>query len=165
MISDNDAGSGIVHPLPPRMDAANSLLRRRNQPLSVFFSPKTVAVLGATESAGSMGRTVLWNLFTNPFGGTVFPVNPERASVLGIKAYPSIAAVPEKVDLAVIATPPETVPRLITECVDAGVQGRDYPFCRIQGNRSRRAQAGRADPGECAGAAACASSVPTAWES
>ena len=123
MTSDNDAGSGIVHPLPPRMDAANSLLRRRNQPLSVFFAPKTVAVLGATESAGSMGRTVLWNLVTNPFGGTVFPVNPERTSVLGIKAYPSIAAVPEKVELAVIATPPETVPRLITECVDAGVQG------------------------------------------
>ncbi len=123
MTSDNDAGSGIVHPLPPRMDAANSLLRRRNQPLSVFFSPKTVAVLGATESAGSMGRTVLWNLVTNPFGGTVFPVNPERTSVLGIKAYPSISAVPEKVELAVIATPPETVPRLITECVDAGVQG------------------------------------------
>jgi acetyltransferase len=123
MTSDNDAGSGIVHPLPPRMDAANSLLRRRNQPLSVFFSPKTVAVLGATESAGSMGRTVLWNLVTNPFGGTVFPVNPERTSVLGIKAYPSIAAAPEKVELAVIATPPETVPRLITECVDAGVQG------------------------------------------
>ncbi len=123
MTSDNDAGSGIVHPLPPRMDAANSLLRRRNQPLGVFFSPKTVAVLGATESAGSMGRTVLWNLVTNPFGGTVFPVNPERTSVLGIKAYPSIAAAPEKVELAVIATPPETVPRLITECVDAGVQG------------------------------------------
>ncbi len=123
MTSDNDAGSGIVHPLPPRMDAANSLLRRRNQPLSVFFSPKTVAVLGATESAGSIGRTVLWNLVTNPFGGTVFPVNPERTSVLGIKAYPSIAAAPEKVELAVIATPPETVPRLITECVDAGVQG------------------------------------------
>jgi acetyltransferase len=123
MISDKDAGSGIVHPLPPRLDAANSLLRRRNQPLDVFFSPKTVAVLGATESAGSMGRTVLWNLVTNPFGGTVFPVNPERTSVLGIKAYPSIAAVPEKVELAVIATPPETVPRLVTECVDAGVQG------------------------------------------
>ena len=123
MTSDNDAGSGIVHPLPPRMDAANSLLRSRNQPLSVFFSPKTVAVLGATESAGSIGRTVLWNLVTNPFGGTVFPVNPERTSVLGIKAYPSIAAAPEKVELAVIATPPETIPRLITECVDAGVQG------------------------------------------
>jgi acetyltransferase len=72
---------------------------------------------------GSMGRTVLWNLFTNPFGGTVFPVTPERSSVLGIKAYPTIASVPERVDLAVVATPPETVPGLIAECVEADVKG------------------------------------------
>ena len=59
----------------------------------------------------------------NPFGGTVFPVNPRRKSVLGIKAYPSILAVPDHVDLAVIATPAPTVPDIITECVDVGVQG------------------------------------------
>ncbi len=123
MVSDRDARPGIAHPVPPRIDLANNILRRKSQPLSVFFSPRTVAVLGATESAESMGRTVLWNLFTNPFGGTVFPVNPERASVLGIKAYPSVAAVPEKVDLAVLTTPPETIPGLITECVEAGVKG------------------------------------------
>lgn len=117
MISDRDAKS------VPRLDFSDNILRPTNQPISVFFSPRTVAVLGATEAAGSMGRTVLWNLFTNPFGGTVFPVNPNRASVLGIKAYPSVAAVPEKVDLAVVATPPETVPGLIAECVDAGVKG------------------------------------------
>ena len=50
-----------------------------------------VAVIGATEKAGSVGRTILENLVGNPFGGTVFPVNPKRPSVLGIKAYPSIA--------------------------------------------------------------------------
>jgi acetyltransferase len=123
MISDAGARSGITHPVPPRTNLANNILRRKSQPLSVFFSPKTVAVLGATESAGCIGRTVLWNLFTNPFGGTVFPVNPERTSVLGITAYPSIAAVPEKVDLVVIANPPEAVPDLITECAEAGVKG------------------------------------------
>jgi acetyltransferase len=109
--------------MPPRWDVTSSLLRRKNQPLTAFFSPRTVAVLGATESAGSMGRTVLWNLFTNPFGGTVFPVNPDCSSVLGIKAYPSLAAVPEKVDLAVIATSPEEVPGNVTECVEEGVKG------------------------------------------
>ena len=67
----------------------------------------------ATETPGSVGRTVLWNLISNPFGGTVFPVNPKRPSVLGIKAYPTIAAVPEKVDLAVIVTPAATVPKLV----------------------------------------------------
>jgi acetyltransferase len=123
MILDQETRSGMVQPGPARIDTADNILRRANQPLSVFFSPKTVAVIGATETIGSMGRTVLWNLFTNPFGGTVFPVNPKRASVLGIKAYPSIAAVPEKVDLAVLATPPASVPGIIGECADAGVRG------------------------------------------
>src|SRR3954452_12983698 len=94
---------------------------QRNQPLDVFFSPKSVAVIGATENPGSVGRTLLWNLISSPFGGTVFPVNPKRSSVLGIKAYPSMADVPESVDLAVIATPAPTVPGLIGECVAAGV--------------------------------------------
>ncbi|HEX8523506.1 MAG TPA: bifunctional acetate--CoA ligase family protein/GNAT family N-acetyltransferase [Tepidisphaeraceae bacterium] len=89
--------------------------------LERFFAPKTVAVIGATETGGSVGRTVFWNLISNPFGGTVFPVNPKRSSVLGIKAYPNIAAVPEKVDLVVIALPAPTVPGVIGECVDAGV--------------------------------------------
>ena len=52
--------------------------------LDVFFAPKTVALIGATETAGSVGRTILWNLVTSPFGGTVFPVNPKRPSVLAV---------------------------------------------------------------------------------
>jgi acetyltransferase len=84
--------------------------------------PRNIAVIGATETAGSVGRTVLWNLVSTPFGGTVFPVNPKRASVLGIKAYSSIAAVPEKTDLAVIVTPAQTVPDVIGQCADAGVR-------------------------------------------
>ena len=76
--------------------------RKRKQPLDVFFSPKTVAVIGATENPGTVGRTVLWNLVTSPFGGTVYPVNPKRPSVLGVKAYASISDIPEQVDLAVI---------------------------------------------------------------
>jgi acetyltransferase len=64
----------------------------------------------------------LWNLIGSPFGGTVFPVNPKHHSVMGIKAYPNIAAIPEPVDLAVIATPAPTVPAIIQECVEAGVK-------------------------------------------
>src|SRR5690348_11721319 len=52
--------------------------------LNAIFEPKSIAVIGATERPGSMGRTLLWNLISHPFGGTVFPVNPKRASVLGI---------------------------------------------------------------------------------
>lgn len=96
-------------------------LRQRHRPLDPFFSPSNIAVIGATEAVGSVGRTVLWNLITNPFGGRVFPVNPKRASVLGIKAYPSIDAVPASVDLAVIVTPAATVPTIVGACSAAGV--------------------------------------------
>src|SRR5215469_13608009 len=95
----------------------------RQQPLEVFFSPKTVAVIGATENPNTVGRTLLWNLVTSPFGGTVYPVNPKRASVLGVKAYPSVSAIPEQVDLAVIVTPPPSIPGIIRECGEAGVRG------------------------------------------
>jgi acetyltransferase len=95
----------------------------RTQPLDVFFAPKTVAVVGATENPGSVGRTILWNLMTSPFGGTVFPVNPKRANVLGVKAYPSVSAIPEEVELAVIVTPPPTIPGIIHECGENGVHG------------------------------------------
>ncbi len=104
-------------------DPAHDVLGYRRQPLDAIFSPRNVAVVGASEKAGSVGRTLLWNLISSPFGGAVFPVNPKRSSVLGIKAYPSIAEVPEAVDLAVIATPASTVPGVIQECVNAGVKG------------------------------------------
>jgi acetyltransferase len=96
--------------------------RKGNQPLDVFFSPKTVAVVGATENANTVGRTVLWNLVTSPFGGTVYPVNPKRPSVLGVKAYKSITEIPEQVDLAVIVTPPPSIPGIIRECGENGVR-------------------------------------------
>src|SRR5437899_6718793 len=96
---------------------------QRNQPLDVFFSPKTVAVIGATETPNTVGRTLLWNLVTSPFGGTVYPVNPKRSSVLGVKAYPSISDIPEAVDLVVVITPPPSIPGIIKECSENGVQG------------------------------------------
>jgi acetyltransferase len=94
-----------------------------DRPLDAIFAPRNVAVIGATDKAGSVGRTILWNLIGSPFGGAVFPVNPKRPSVLGIKAYPSIAAVPDAVDLAVIVTPAPTVPAVVRECVAAGAKG------------------------------------------
>jgi acetyltransferase len=100
-----------------------NVLKGRNAPLDVLFSPRSVAVVGATEKAGSVGRTILWNLIRNPFGGTVYPINPKRPNVLGIRAWPSVKALPEPVDLAVIVTPAPTVPGIIAECVESGVRG------------------------------------------
>jgi acetyltransferase len=107
----------------PTTDPAHDILRAERHPLDAIFAPQTVAVIGASDQEGSVGRTLLWNLISHSHGGTVFPVNPRRRSVLGIKAYPSITAVSEAVDLAVIATPAPTVPGIIGECVDAGVKG------------------------------------------
>jgi acetyltransferase len=92
-------------------------------PLDSIFAPRAVAVIGATEKGGSVGRAVLWNLISHPFGGTVYPVNPRRPNVLGIRSYRTIAEVPETVDLAVVVTPAATVPGLIRECAEVGVKG------------------------------------------
>ncbi len=104
-------------------DPAHDVYRYTPRSLQPIFSPKTVAVIGATEKAGSVGRTVLWNLISSPFGGTVFPVNPKRPNILGIKAYPSIKDIPDQIDLAVLVTPAPTIPELISECAEMGVKG------------------------------------------
>jgi acetyltransferase len=104
-------------------DPAHDVLGYEGGSLEAIFRPETVAVIGATERPGSVGRTIMWNLVSSPFGGTVFPVNSRRPNVLGIKAYPSVSEVPQKVDLAVIVAPAPAVPDIITECVEAGVEG------------------------------------------
>ncbi len=89
--------------------------------LDFLFAPRTVAVIGATEKEGSVGRAVMENL--KGFGGTVYPVNPNHSSVLGLKSFRSAADLPVAVDLAVIATPASTVPGVVGECADAGIRG------------------------------------------
>src|SRR5579872_2292822 len=96
--------------------SARKAVLQKSSPLNVFFSPRTVAVIGATENPGSVGRTILWNLVTSPFGGTVFPVNPKRPNVLGLKAYKTIEEIPDEVDLAVVVTPATSVPGIVREC-------------------------------------------------
>ncbi|MCA9887953.1 MAG: bifunctional acetate--CoA ligase family protein/GNAT family N-acetyltransferase [Anaerolineae bacterium] len=96
---------------------------RRAPSLDKIFKPNNVAVIGATEKEGSVGRTIIKNLITNPFGGTIFPVNPKRPNVLGIQAYPSILDIPVSIDLAIIVTPAPTVPAVVEQCVEKGVEG------------------------------------------
>ncbi len=79
-------------------------------------------MIGATDHEGGVGRTVLVNLRNRKFPGTVYAVNPNRSTVMGLPCCASVAAVPEKIDLAVVVTPARTVPAVIRECVDAGVR-------------------------------------------
>src|ERR1700757_4767516 len=90
----------------------------RRPMLRAMLNPKSVAVIGATENLQSVGRTLMENL--KSFTGGLYPVNPKRRSVLGLKAFPRIAEVPVPVDLAVIATPAMAVPEVVSECAQAG---------------------------------------------
>jgi acetyltransferase len=111
MVTQNPSGKVIT---------SIEALQRERESFDALFKPRSVAVIGATDKAGSVGLAMMNNLKT--FRGKVFPVNPKRDQVLGLKAYPNIAAVPEKVDLAVIITPAPTVPGVIGECIAAGAK-------------------------------------------
>jgi acetyltransferase len=91
--------------------------------LDPIFRPRSVAVLGASATPGSVGSILIRNLLENPFGGVVYPINPKRRAVHGVFCYPDLAALPEVVDLAVLATPAATVPGLVRQCVERGVPG------------------------------------------
>ena len=89
--------------------------------LRAMFNPHAIALIGATEAPDSVGRTFMENLLS--YDRPLYPVNPKRNSVLGVKAFPKIADVPAAVDLAIIGTPAITVPDIIGECAAAGVTG------------------------------------------
>ena len=85
--------------------------------------PGQLQSLALLKNTGVLDVAILWNLISSPFGGTIYPVNPNRPNVLGIRSYPRIVEVPEPVDLAVVVTPASTVPQIIAECVEARVKG------------------------------------------
>ena len=90
--------------------------------IQVMFNPKTIALIGATEKEGAVGRTILENLLRSK-ERRIFPVNPHANKVLGVESHPTIADVPDHVDLAVVATPARSVPGVVEECGQAGVEG------------------------------------------
>ena len=81
--------------------------------LDAIFHPKSVALIGASSRPGSVGFVVARNLLEGGFDGPIMPVNPAHSSVAGMLAYPDIASLPLTPDLAIICTPPQTVPELI----------------------------------------------------
>lgn len=91
--------------------------------LDPIFHPRSVAVIGASATPGTVGSILIRNLLGNPFGGVVYPINPKRHAVHGVRCYADLRAVPEVVDLAVIATPAATVPAIVADCVTLGIPG------------------------------------------
>jgi acetyltransferase len=101
--------------------SAETVVSERRPILRAMFAPNSVALIGASEKPGSVGRALLENL--QSFRGRVFPINPSHATVLGQKAFRKIEDAPQEVDLAVIATPAATVPGIVAECAAANVKG------------------------------------------
>ncbi len=87
-----------------------------NHPLDFLFKPRAVAVIGASNREGSVGRAIFANILLNGYTGVVYPVNPKARSILGVKTYPSILDIEEEIDLAVIIVPAIAVPAVIAEC-------------------------------------------------
>ncbi len=107
--------------MPESFDPSLNFLYRRHLHLDALFRPKSVALIGATEQEGSVGRTVMHNLLKANFTGDIFPVNPKRKSVCGIPCFPSVSAIGKPVDLAIIVTPATTVPHIVGECAAANI--------------------------------------------
>ncbi len=102
-------------------DPSQDLLGNHRLSLDMLFHPQTVAVVGATDKAGSVGKAVFQNLLKNPSGIRILPINPARPFVGGVAAYPSLTAAPGPIDLAILITPAASMPGLISECVEKGI--------------------------------------------
>lgn len=87
-----------------------------------FFYPGSIAVLGATDSVGKLGYNVFRNLLHHGFQGKLYPINPNKQSVLGVKAYKSILDVEDLIDTAIIIVPAETVPQAVEDCCTKGIR-------------------------------------------
>ncbi len=107
---------------PVLSNLGNSTRRTSVSSLDSFFLPRSAAVIGATDREGTVGRNLLSNLRESKFLKNIFAVNPAHNEVLGLKTYKRIADIESKVDLALIVTPAATVPKIVGECVDAGVK-------------------------------------------
>ncbi len=91
--------------------------------LAPIFSPKSIAVIGASNREGSVGNAIFKNILMGGYCGTLYPVNPKAPSICGVHSYTSISAIPQEIDLALIIVPANVVPEVLEECGQKGVRG------------------------------------------
>ena len=91
--------------------------------LDAIFSPQSVAVIGASQTPGKVGHDIFVNILKGGYRGTLYPVNPSARSISSVRAYPTIADIPDSVDLAIIILPPQPALNAIKEAIDKGIKG------------------------------------------
>ncbi|GER23540.1 GNAT family N-acetyltransferase [Zafaria cholistanensis] len=97
--------------------------RAEARSLGDLLAPRSVAVIGASRTWGSIGQTVLTGILEGGFTGAVYGINPEALEVAGVRSYATLAEVPGPVDLAVLTVPKEEIPGLVADCAAAGAKG------------------------------------------
>jgi 3-hydroxypropionyl-CoA synthetase (ADP-forming) len=100
---------------------AISIAEPNSKHMEMFFTPQSVALVGASATPGKIGNSVLDSLAKHDYKGKVFPINPKQEEILGIKCYPSLSAVPEKIDLVVVCVDLSVTPPVLEECAKKGV--------------------------------------------
>lgn len=90
--------------------------------LKLLFSPKSIAVIGASSTPEKVGAIIIKNILTSKFSGKVYPVNPHEKNINDLKCYPSVASLPETVDLALIAIPAAGVNQVLNEIGEKGIK-------------------------------------------
>jgi len=98
-------------------------MERKWEALDAIFKPNSVAVIGASDNPAKLGSHVMRSLREGGYPGRIYPVNPGKEEILGIKAYSSLSKIPDPVDLSIIVLPSEKVPKMIKECNEKGVKG------------------------------------------
>ena len=98
-------------------------MEKRWTAIEAIFNPKAVAVIGASDNPGKLGSHVMKSLTQGRYPGRIYPVNPGKDEIMGIKTYPSLSQVPDTVDLSIIVLPADQVPKIIKECQEKGVKG------------------------------------------
>jgi acetyl coenzyme A synthetase (ADP forming)-like protein len=94
-----------------------------DRPLDSIFSPRSIAVIGASRRRDSIGFALLHNLVVNEFNGTIFPVNPHADVIHSLKTYPRVGDIPDPIDLAIVMVPRDAVLDVVGECIQHGVKG------------------------------------------
>src|SRR5512136_1277432 len=89
---------------------------------SAFFEPESIVVVGASATPGKSGNVVIRNILDNDYKGRLFLVNPKGGEILGIPVHPSIASLPEGIDLAMIVLPAKETPQALRECAEKGIK-------------------------------------------
>ncbi len=113
-----------IEPTEATVEAIESRWARASaRSIERVLRPRSVAVIGCGRRPGGIGHEVLRNILDGDYQGPVYPVNPRARSVASVPAYPTVAAVPDQIDLAVIAVPQPQVAEVVEQCAAKGVKG------------------------------------------